>query len=38
MSEFMNMTVTSGKITIKTANVKWLQVESLDASRIWKGT
>ena len=27
-------------INIKTANVKWLQIESLDASiicRIWKG-
>ena len=29
MSEFMNKTVTSGKINIKTANVKWLQIESL---------
>ena len=38
MSEFMNKAVTSGKINIKTANVKWLQIESLDASRIWKGT
>ena len=38
MSEFMNKAVTSGEINIKTANVKWLQIESLDASRIWKGT
>ena len=38
MSEFMNKAVTSGKINIKTANVKWLQIESLDADRIWKGT
>ena len=34
----MNKTVTWGKIIIKTANVKWLQIESLDANRIWKGT
>ena len=38
MTEFMNKAVTSGEINIKTANVKWLQIESLDASRIWKGT
>ena len=31
MSEFVNKAVTSGKINIKTANVKWLQIESLDA-------
>ena len=29
--------MSSGKINIKMANVKWLQIESLDASRIWKG-
>ena len=38
MSEFVNKAVTSGEINIKTANVKWLQIESLDASRIWKRT
>ena len=38
MGEFMNKAVTSGKFNIKTANVKKLQIESLDASRIWKGT
>ena len=37
MSEFMNKAVTSGKINIETANVKWLQIESLYASRIWEG-
>ena len=38
MSEFTNNAATSGKINVETANVKWLQIESLDASRIWKGT
>ena len=30
--------MSSGKINIKMANVKWLQIESLDASRTRKRT
>ena len=37
MNEFSNKAVKSGKINIKMANVKWLQIESLYTSRIWKG-
>ena len=38
MSKFVNKAVTIGKINIKSTNVEWLQIESFDASRIWKGT